>query len=106
MGRQLRMEATNESLTADDVFDVLSNEQRRKLLVSLIADSPPDAAIAVDPAEDLSFYHTHLPKLDAHGLVDWRRDTHEVTRGPNFEAARPLLELLVENRDRLPADWV
>lgn len=134
------MSNTSGEVTADEVFDVLSDEQRRKLLVSLIADSPPDEhsliagsppeepslvtdsspdepsliadsspdehLLHLDPDQDVSLYHSHLPKLDKHGFIEWDQDTNVVRPGPNFEDARPLLELLAANRDRLPLDVV
>ncbi len=49
--------------------------------------------------------HVHLPKLEAYGFIDWDRETHEVTKGPKFEEIRPLIELLEEHQEALPAGW-
>ena len=93
------METPNPKLSVDGVFDALSNAQRRKLLDSLIADSPPDngagSGIEIDP--DISMYHTHLPKLADYGLINWNRESPRVTKGPDFEAAAEILSFL-ENR--------
>lgn len=89
----------------DNVFEALSSSDRRKLLASLIADSPPDDVAQVVATDDILLYHTHLPKLDDYGLVDWDEDTQEVSKGPNFGQARPFLELLDEHDDfDLPTD--
>lgn len=81
----------------DTVFEALSSSDRRKLLASLIADSPPDDSAQHVPDDDILLYHTHLPKLDDYGFVDWNEDDQTVTRGPNFDLARPFLELLAEH---------
>jgi len=97
------MEIPNPELTVNGVFDALSVLERRKLLDSLIADSPPDTAegsgIQIDPT--LSMYHTHLPKLVNYGLVNWNRESDRVTKGPNFEAASEILSFLKNRSDGL-----
>ncbi|MBV0923961.1 hypothetical protein KTS45_07065 [Halomicroarcula limicola] len=50
-------------------------------------------------------HHVHLPKLADHGFIEWDRESDEIRRGPNFDRARPLLELLVAHEDELPAEW-
>lgn len=98
------MNTPPEQLSVDDVLAVLSNVQRRKLLDSLLADSPPDgaanAAVGVDSGT--AMHHIHLPKLVDHGLVEWDEAADTVTRGPNFEAAEETLEFLAEHDDVLP----
>lgn len=98
------MKMPTEQLVIDDLLTALSSPQRRKLLDSLITDSPPDHA---EPTEvtvggEMEMHHIHLPKLADYGIVDWDRDTNRVTRGPNFEAAATLLEFLA-NSERIPA---
>lgn len=98
------MEIPNPELNIDGVFDALSVTERRKLLDSLIADSPPDTAesagIEIDP--DLAMYHTHLPKLVNYGLVNWNKESDQLTKGPNFEAASEILTFL-KNRSEVLA---
>lgn len=93
------MKMPNKQLAIDDLLTALSNPQRRELLDSLIADSPPDDAEppGVTVADEMEMYHIHLPKLADYGLINWDRDTNRVTRGPNFEAAAALLEFLANN---------
>ncbi|EMA22283.1 hypothetical protein C443_10012 [Haloarcula argentinensis DSM 12282] len=33
------------------------------------------------------------------GLIEWDRETHRVTRGPEYEQVRPLLAFLSESYD-------
>lgn len=97
------MVSTNSELSVDDIFKAMSNVQRRKLLDSLISDSPPDetvgTGIAVDA--DTAMYHSHLPKLADYGLINWDRDTNRVRKGPNFEAAAELLDFVTNESDVL-----
>jgi hypothetical protein len=98
------------------VFNTLSNEYRRRLLVNLIEHNPqddsvdiPDDIVIGDKERDLlqaEMVHTHLPKLEAAGYIQWEKDTHEVMKGPRFDEIRPLLELIYEHRDDLPDGWL
>lgn len=109
------MENTVGTIQFDDVVDALADVQRRKLLVALLEHNPQDDAPAViadskresDAVERLvSMQHVHLPKLANYGFIEWNEDTHEVMKGPNFDEIRPLLELLDNHEDELPADWL
>jgi len=97
------------------MVDALANVQRRKLLVALLEHNPQDddpVVIADSESESdavkrlLSMQHVHLPKLVEYGFIEWNKDTHEVMKGPNFDEIRPLLELLDNHEDELPADWL
>lgn len=95
----------------DDALDALAHAQRRKLLVALLEHNPQDDSPVVlsdtDAVERLvTMNHVHLPKLEAYGFIEWHEESHEIVKGPNFDEIRPLLELLVENEDELPADWL
>lgn len=98
------MNSPNARLSRGELLTALSNVQRRKLLDSLIADSPPNdggnAGITVE--DDVAMYHSHLPKLADCRLVDWDKETNRVTKGPNFEAAVVILEALANDEERLP----
>lgn len=97
------MATHNSQLSVDDVFSALSNAERRKLLDSLIADSPPDDApnSGIEVEADLSMYHAHLPKLADCGLINWDREAARVTKGPNFEAAAEILSFVKTESDVL-----
>jgi predicted transcriptional regulator len=99
----------------DDLIDALAARQRRRLLIALVEDTPQDVSegICADAETDADalgqrvlLCHCHLPKLADSGFIEWHGETHTVTRGPNFDAIRPLLELLADHEDELPADWV
>lgn len=103
------------TVSADGCLDALGDVSRRRLLVSLLrADDEGREAVdlrAVDAASnatraEVPLYHVHLPKLESMDLVDVDYDRGVVSRGPGFDEVEPLLELLEENRDRLPDDWV
>ncbi|MFC6721879.1 ArsR family transcriptional regulator [Halovenus amylolytica] len=101
-------------ISFDDMLEVMSHIQRRKLLLALTEHNPQDDA-PFDPVNSkdeasieqiVQMKHVHLPKLVDHGFIEWDRDTHEVSKGRNFEEIRPLLELLDEHADELPEGWL
>lgn len=101
--------------SVDEMLDVLADVQRCKLLVALLDHNPQDdspVVIADSAAEAdavqriVEMDHVHLPKLEEYGFIDWDRRTHEVAKGPHFDEIRPLLELLADHDDELPADWL
>lgn len=111
--RELPTDALDElaHVPFDEVLDALRHIQRRKLLFALLDHNPQDDSPAVladsgEGADDLetlsAMSHVHLPKLVEYGYINWNRDAHEVTQGPNFDEIQPLLELLVEHQDELP----
>jgi predicted transcriptional regulator len=109
------MKNTLEEISFDDMVDALADVQRRKLLVALLEHNPQDDAPVViadsdseaDAVERLvTMQHVHLPKLADYGFIEWNEETHEVTKGPKFDEIRPLLELLDDHEDELPADWL
>jgi hypothetical protein len=100
----------------DEVFDALANEQRRRVLVHMLSHNPEDDSkpyignIEFEKA-DVEFFridmkHTHLPKLEEYGFIEWDREEQVVTKGPKFEEIRPILELLENHRDELPEGWL
>ncbi|TYL35963.1 transcriptional regulator [Natronococcus pandeyae] len=50
-------------------------------------------------------HHTHLPKLDDAGVIEWNPDSKTISRGPRFDEIAPLVELMIAHRDELPASW-
>lgn len=98
----------------DDVLDALGDVQRRKLLVSLLAHNPQDDTPVIVGSDEeahlvkdlIRMRHVHLPKLEEYGFIEWNRETHEVSKGPDFEEIRPILELLDAHEDELPTDWL
>lgn len=86
----------------DEWFELLADDVRREVLFGLLGDGSRDPVVTVPDGVDagdrdprrvaLSLWHTDLPKLADAGVVDWDREAGEVTRGPDFDAIRPLLE--------------
>lgn len=107
--------APTDETPLNTAFDVLANEGRRKLLVALLERTPQSAGGALAPTDvghdDVDFLriqmtHTHLPKLEDGGFVEWNRDTDTVRKGPRFDEIRPLLELMYDHSEDLPDDWL
>lgn len=44
--------------------------------------------------------------LEDAGFINWNRETHQVTKGPEFHQLRPVLELLHHHQDELPDGWI
>jgi repressor of nif and glnA expression len=108
------MEREIPSISLDSQFDALRHVARRRVLFELLAaTADDDLPVRMDEIErtaaerpfQVSMRHVHLPKLEENGLVDSSGSVDAVTTGPRFDEIRPLLELLDENRDRLPNDW-
>jgi predicted transcriptional regulator len=103
------------TISFDDMVDALADVQRRKLLVALMEHNPQDDSPVVideegsetDAVERLvNMNHVHLPKLADYGFIVWNEQTHEVSKGPQFDEIRPMLELLDDHEDELPEDWL
>ena len=105
------------TISLDTVLELLAEEHRRRLLVNLLEHNPQDvedidlvAGISLADEELAQFRiqmkHTHLPKLADAGVIDWDREAGVVRKGPEFDELRPLLELLRDNADALPDDWM
>ncbi|MDG5820787.1 ArsR family transcriptional regulator [Natronococcus sp. A-GB7] len=101
----------------DTVLNVLENQYRRRVLVALLEHNPQDAEDPKTPSdseladEDLEtlrihMTHTHLPKLEVSGFIEWERDTNSIRKGPNFDEIQPLLELMQNHADELPDGWL
>ena len=103
-----------ERTTLDELFDVLSKPPRRRIL-SALADTNPREEAEFVPGEFTSderredvvvrLHHTHLPKLDEPGFIEWNPDSKTVERGPRFDEISPVVELLIDHRDELPSGW-
>jgi hypothetical protein len=93
----------------DNLYDVLSNVHRRRLLFTLLVstpqtqvlrnlDTPPDTALA-DDTKRIEYHHVHLPKLADNGFIEWSPDTDRIERGPRFDEIKPALELLAAHHE-------
>lgn len=98
-------------LTVDDAFDLLADRQRRTVLVALLEESPLDVhGLFSDAAREtdgglLQVRHSHLPKLHRRGLIEWDREAGTVSRGPEFKAIRPVLEVCGAHDEKFPGGW-
>ena len=103
--------------TLDAALSILADRYRRRLLLALLEHNPQDDDDPQIPgdvdveAEDLeaieiAIRHSHLPKLEDAGLVEWDRERNAVRKGPRFDEIRPLLELMRNHADELPDDWL
>ena len=101
------------NVSLDTVLDALANEYRRRLLTELLEHNPQDDMDAQLPAEvtmsnvdreqlEIHMVHTHLPKLEDMGLIEWNRETNKVQKGHVFDEVRPLLQWMQEHADELP----
>jgi len=104
-----------ETPHVDDAFRALSNPFRRRLLLALLDQKPHDKIIVpgeIDLSEtdphrlETALFHNHLPMLADLGVIEWEQDSHMVSKGSNFEAIQPLLELIDNHRDELPDGWI
>lgn len=88
----------------DDAFGALADPVRRWVLLVLAAGDrreaepfhyPEDLPFdALDAETRRSLHHTHLPKLEAVGLIEWDVDDRAVTRGPRFGVVGPFLDVV------------
>lgn len=91
----------------NDAFKTLANPERRQFLLALAADTPRQ-----DPSADrmeagreyrVRMSHVHLPMLEAAEIIERCEDDREITRGPEFDEIRPLLQVVDENTNRVGA---
>lgn len=97
----------------DRLFDALSAEPRRMILVRL-ADEPskrslplPDTAESTNRSVDpetlrIRLRHHHLPKLESAGYIRWSDEPFSVQRGPNFAEPEFVVNELLESIDGMP----
>jgi hypothetical protein len=99
----------------DRTFDALRHPYRRRILMLVSEHNPRDedefAAEEITAAADdlelltIELYHVHLPKLVEAGYIDWDEETRTIRKGSDFEEIAPLLRLMTDHQDELPADW-
>lgn len=101
----------------NQVFDALSAEPRRQLIVSLL-DSPdgkpvslPESAVnpnvPVDPDRLRGeLHHCHLPKLADAGFVEWEPDPLVAYPGPRFDEVAVVFDSLHAHATDVPDSLV
>lgn len=80
----------------DRYFRLLADEHRRDLLNALRNEKSYPVPTREQDAQQikLRLFHVHLPLLEQAGIVEWNREDHTITRGPNYEEIRPMIEFL------------
>ncbi|MDZ5812632.1 hypothetical protein U4E84_14890 [Halorubrum sp. AD140] len=95
----------------DRALQVLSHACRRRVLFELYEEVNSGERGAIDYTDvtqngtecrHLILYHTHLPKLEECGYIEWYRAEKTIRTGPRWEEIEPLLELLSSHLDELP----
>lgn len=101
----------------DRVFEALSAEPRRQLIVTLL-DAPPDQSVplpesAINPnipadPENIrqELHHQHLPMLADHGFIDWETDPLVASRGVKFDEVAVVFEALHATATDIPDSLV
>ncbi len=99
------------------VFEAVSAEPRRQLVVSLLdasADrsvSLPESAINPNVPPDpttlrYELVHCHLPLLADMGFIQWRTEPFVASRGERFGEVAAVFEALHDDADALPDSLV
>lgn len=104
---------TEDDVILDVLFDALSREPRRRVLEALRVRNPrtTDEFVRSSPRPDgtdqdtIRLHHVHLPRLDEAGFIEWDREMGTIERGPNYDEVRPVLAILADRSDELPAAW-
>jgi hypothetical protein len=100
------------------MFDAIRDPARRRILLAISDHNPreiteftkskfaPVNGGEADPEQlELQLHHSHLPRLAEKGYIDWNPEAQTIRRGPNFDDIAPLLKLMDDHADELPADW-
>lgn len=105
--------SVDETTALDELFDVLSDSTRRRILTRLnerTSGTEPEVPVAELAREGegserkpIRLLHSDLPKLDAAGFIDWDRNRQVVRPGRRFTDVAPLIELLAGHQDELPS---
>lgn len=108
-----------EQTVAPRVFGALANQYRQQIcLAPMEANTQSTADLesanflgTEDRSDTLDvsqaeLYHIHIPKLHELGYIDWDRDTGNITKGSNWHEIAPLLHLIHDHREVLPAGWM
>ena len=98
-------------------LEALEHPYRRQLLVTMLEQNPQDDD-DVDPLDSVDYSaadaeqlqialrHVHLPKLEQRGFITWDRRRGAISKGPDWDEIAPLLTLIHDHSDELPAGWL
>lgn len=101
----------------DRVFDAISAEPRRQIIVALLDSEPeqpvplPESAanpnVPADPERlRTDLHHRHLPMLAEMWFVEWESDPFTAVRGPNFDEVAVVFEALQAHATDVPDSLV
>jgi hypothetical protein len=99
------------------VFEAVSAEPRRQLVVSLLDADPDDSVSLPEGARNpnvpvdartlrTQLYHVHLPMLDDWGFVGWETDPLRAFRGPRFDEVAVVFDALHSAATTIPDSLV
>ncbi|MFP8888365.1 hypothetical protein ACLI4U_01160 [Natrialbaceae archaeon A-CW2] len=95
----------------NQIADALGAQVRRQILLTLLDHNPvgqTETMAKIHPRKkdvrELELIHVHLPTLDDMGYIVWDSDNENIVKGPNWEEIEPVIRLLRENSDEIPAD--
>lgn len=95
----------------DRALEALSHPCRRRLLFELYEEVNSRSGAAINYTNTRSFdiekgrirlYHSHLPKLEGAGYIEWNKAEKTIQRGPRWDEIEPLLELIHSHLYELP----
>lgn len=81
----------------DRLLGVLSKRPRRVILEMVRegrVEHESDVMARGESDANVTLVHLHLPKLQDEGLIEWDRDTGDISRGPHFGEIEPFLEFI------------
>lgn len=111
------MSRSTDPASLDEVFDALSDPYCRRILLAVSRHGPRDreefttdafasGEMGGDDPDVLRtlLFREYVPKLADRGYVEWDPEAETIRRGPNFRDLAPLVEVLVEHEEGVPAD--
>jgi DNA-binding transcriptional ArsR family regulator len=95
----------------DQIAKALGSQARRRILMELLDHNPvshQDTSTKNSTQEieriELQLIHIHLPILNDLGYIEWNRNHRKIIKGSNWGEIEPIVRLLSDNRDQIPAD--
>lgn len=95
----------------DEFFDAIAVRERRRLLTALLERDDPvpiEELVRTDEADlqSVRLLHTHVPKLEKYGFIEWKEEVRSFEKGSAFGEIRPALRMLREHEEALPDEWL
>ncbi len=95
----------------DQMLEIVSKRPRRLVLLLLQQETIEltNNGIGYETSEpavpNIELTHSHLPKLEAAGYIEWDRETSVISKGPHFDEIESFLGLIENHTDELPPGW-